>query len=129
MKPKKMLKKDLKLYRELLLKQKERILEGIQHISDDALKKSPKEASGDISGYSLHMADVATDSYDREFSLGLASNDRDVMIQIDDALKRIEEGIFGACQQCHKIITKTRLKVVPFTRLCLKCQQAQEKRR
>lgn len=123
----KMLKKELKFYRELLWRYKERISEGIKHISDDTLKKSQKDAAGDMSGYTLHMADVATDAYDREFSLGLASNDRQVLLQIDDALKRIEEGTFGVCQQCTKPITKTRLKAIPFTRLCLKCQQRQEK--
>lgn len=125
----KMLKRELKQYRELLLKYKERILEGIKHISEDTLKKSQKDAAGDMSGYTLHMADVATDSYDREFSLGLASNDRELLFQVDDALKRISEGTYGACQQCTKPIVKTRLKALPFARLCLKCQQAQEKRR
>ncbi len=124
---KKFLKKDLQIFRELLLKQKERILDGIKHISDDTLKKSPKDAAGDMSGYTLHMADVATDSYDREFSLGLASNDRIELLQIEDAIKRIEDGTYGWCQLCKKLIAKTRLKAVPFAMMCLKCQQGQEK--
>lgn len=123
----KMLKKEAKQYRMSLLKLKERITEDIKHISEDALKKSQKDASGDMSGYTLHLADVATDAYDREFSLGLASNDRDVLIQIDDALKRIEEGTYGSCEQCKKAIAKIRLKALPFARLCLKCQKDQEK--
>lgn len=129
MKSKKLLKKDLKLYRGLLLKEKERILESIRHVSEDTLKKSQKEASGDMSGYTLHMADVATDAYDREFSLGLASNDRAILLKIEDALKEIEEGVYGICRDCKKPITKTRLKAVPFATLCLKCQQSQEKTR
>lgn len=123
----KMLKKESEQYRKMLLKIKERLTEDIKHISQDTLNKSQKEACGDISGYTLHMADVATDAYDREFSLGLASNDRDALIQINDALKRIEDGKYGACQQCAKPIAKTRLKALPFTSFCLKCQQAEEK--
>lgn len=123
----KMLKKEAMQYKQILLKLKERITEDMKHISEDALKKSPKEASGDISGYSLHMADLATDAYDREFSLGLASNDRNAIFQIDDALKRIEEGVFGTCQMCRKPIAKVRLKALPFACLCLKCQRSQEK--
>ena len=88
----KMLKKETQKYRQLLLKIKERISDDIKHISEDTLKKSQKEASGDISGYTLHMADMATDSYDREFSLGLASNDRDLLSQINDALKKDGRG-------------------------------------
>ena len=125
----KMLKKEMQKYRQILLKIKERISDDIKHISEDTLKKSQKEASGDISGYTLHMADVATDSYDREFSLGLASNDRDLLSQINDALKKMEEGKFGACQECGKPISKTRLKAIPFAACCLKCQEVQEKSR
>lgn len=123
----KMLKKQLKEYRMLLLKLKERLTEDIKHISEDTLKKSQKDASGDISGYTLHMADLATDAYDREFSLGLASCDRNVLLQIDDALKRIDEGSFGRCEKCKKPIAKVRLNALPFARLCLKCQRSQEK--
>lgn len=123
----KMLKKEAMQFKQALLNLKERITDDMKHISEDALKKSQKEASGDISGYSLHMADLATDAYDREFSLGLASNDRNAILQINDALKRIDEGVFGVCQMCRKPIAKVRLKALPFARLCLKCQRSQEK--
>jgi len=107
---------------------KEKILDEIKHISEDTLKKSQKDAAGDISGYTYHMADVATDTYDREFSLGLASNERQSLYELDDAIKKIEEGTFGVCEECKSFITKTRLKVVPFARLCVKCQERKEKR-
>ena len=125
----KMLKKEARWYRESLLKIRERITEDVKHISEDALKKSQKEAAGDMSGYTLHPADVATDAYDREFSLSLASNDRNVLLQINDALKRIDEGTYGACEQCKKPIAKVRLKALPFARCCLKCQSIEEKNR
>ena len=71
---KKFNKKELEYFRKLILKNKEKILDEIKRISEDTLKKSQKDAAGDISGYTYHMADVASDTYDREFSLGLASN-------------------------------------------------------
>ncbi|MFH0826663.1 MAG: TraR/DksA family transcriptional regulator [Candidatus Omnitrophota bacterium] len=125
---KKLNKKELNDFKKLVLKRKEEILEDIKHISDDTLKKSQKEASGDISGYSYHMADVATDTYDREFSLGLASNERKLLYELDDALKKIEEGVFGICEECKILITKSRMKAVPHARLCVKCQEKKEKR-
>ncbi|MCX5703034.1 MAG: TraR/DksA family transcriptional regulator [Candidatus Omnitrophica bacterium] len=125
---KKFNKKDLAGFKKLILKRKEEILDDIKHISEDTLKKSQKEASGDISGYTYHMADVATDTYDREFSLGLASNERDLVYELDDALKKIEEGTFGICEECKTLVTKTRLKAVPYARLCVKCQERKEKR-
>ena len=125
---KKLNKKDLAEFRKIVLKKKEEVADELKHISDDTLKKSQKEASGDISGYTYHMADVATDTYDREFSLGLASNERKLLYELDDALKRIEESTFGICEDCKMPISKTRLKAVPYARLCVKCQEKREKR-
>lgn len=125
---KKLNKKELSEFKKLLSKKREEIGEEIKHISDDTLKKSLKDASGDISGYTYHMADVATDNYDREFSLGLASKDRKSLYELEDALKRIEDGTFGVCSDCGSLISKTRLKVVPQARLCVKCQEKREKK-
>ena len=120
-------KKELSEYKKIILKIKEKVVGDIKHISEDTLKKSQKDASGDISGYTYHMADVATDTYDREFSLGLASNEQKALYELDDALKRIEEGTFGICEECKSIMTKTRLKAVPYARLCVKCQAKRER--
>jgi len=124
----KYLKKDLKEFKQIVLKKKAEILDDFQHISNDTLRKSQKEASGDISGYTYHMADVASDNYDREFSLGLASNERKSLNELDEALNRIEDGTFGVCDDCKCLITKIRLKAVPSARLCIKCQQKREKK-
>ena len=86
---KKFNKKELEYFKKLILKIKDKILDEIKHISEDTLKKSQKEAAGDISGYTYHMADVASDTYDREFSLGLVSNERESLYELDDALKKI----------------------------------------
>lgn len=124
----KLSRKELEEFKKIVLKKKEEVLADIKHISEDTLKKSQKDASGDISGYTYHMADVATDTYDREFSMGIASDERKVIYELDDALKKIEEGSFGTCEDCHNLIAKNRLKAVPQARLCIKCQQKREKR-
>lgn len=120
-------KKELLEFKKLILKKKDEIVDQINHISADTLKKSPKEASGDISGYTYHMADIATDTYDREFSMSLASNDRALFYELEDALKKIEDGSYGTCEECKNAITKVRLKAIPYGRLCLKCQEKKEK--
>ena len=120
-------KKELSVFKKTILKIKEEVVGDIKHISEDTLKKSQKDASGDISGYTYHMADVATDTYDREFSLGLVSNEQKALYELDDALKRIEEGTFGICEECKCLMTKTRLKAVPYARLCVKCQEKRER--
>lgn len=124
---KKLNKKELGEFKKIILKRKDQIIDGIKHISEDTLKKTQKDAAGDISGYAYHMADMATDAYDREFSLGLASNERKALYELDDALKKIEDGAFGICEDCKSLISKSRLKAVPQAHLCLKCQEKKEK--
>ncbi len=121
-------KKNLKIFKELLIKRKAELQKGIQHIADDALKTSQRDAAGDLSAYSLHMADVATDNYDREFSLGLADKEQVIVHRIDTALDKIEDGTYGECELCNKKISVVRLKVVPYAELCVPCQEKQEKR-
>lgn len=120
-------KKELIYFKKLILKKKEETLDDIKHISEDTLKKSQKDASGDISGYTYHMANVATDTYDREFSLGIASNERKLIYEFDDAIKKIEEGTYGTCENCKGLIPKVRLKALPYARFCLKCQEEKER--
>ncbi|MFH0876602.1 MAG: TraR/DksA family transcriptional regulator [Candidatus Omnitrophota bacterium] len=128
MKPRKLDKKTTDYYKKLLLEKREELMVDINHIAEETLKKSQKDASGDISGYAFHMADVATDNYDREFSLGLASKERDVLQEINLALQKLQEGAFGLCESCKKPIAQVRLKAVPYTSFCLKCQQSKEEK-
>jgi len=60
--------------------------------------------------------------------LGLASNERKLLYELDDVLKKIEEGTFGICEDCKNLIAKNRLKAIPHARLCVKCQEKREKR-
>ncbi len=126
LKIKKLPAKDLAYFKKMLLKTKEDVAEQIEHISENALKKSQRDASGDISGYTLHMADMATDTYDREFSLDLAANERERLFEIEDALKRIDDKKFGICEKCSKPINKSRLKALPYSRMCMNCQRSLE---
>lgn len=118
---------ELKVFKNKLLEVREDILNQIRDISEDTLMKSQKELSGDISGYSLHMADVATDNYEREFNFRLVSGERELLLEIDAALKRIEDKEYGSCAKCSKAIGRTRLKVIPYAKYCRKCKEEIEK--
>ncbi len=122
-------KKEAKVFKEILLKKKAETSKGIEHIANDALKTSQRDATGDLSAYSLHMADMATDNYDREFSLSLATNEQKILNRIDEALEKIETSTFGQCELCGKKISKVRLKVVPYAELCVPCQEKQERKK
>ena len=120
-----MLKRQAAKFKELLLEKREEILKEIKHIARENLK-SQKEASGDLSSYSYHMADMASDSYDRELSLNIASGEQEVIYEIDEALKRIGEGKYGKCLSCNKKIPVRRLKAVPYAKHCIQCQSKEE---
>ncbi len=124
----KLSKEDLDKFKELLNIQRTKIVSGIDHIERDMLNKSQRDSSGDLSGYSFHIADQATDNFNTEFTLDIASNEQKFLNEIDDALKRVEDGVFGTCEECEKSITMKRLKAVPYTRYCIKCQETIEKK-
>ena len=122
-------KKDLERFKKLLEDIRVRLADDLKHLEGDSLNTNQRDASGDLSGYSFHMADMATDNFDREFTLGLASNEQQGLNLIDDALRRIKEGTYGVCEDCSKPISQKRLLAVPHARLCIKCQEIEEKKK
>ena len=119
-------KKDLEKYKNLLLKRREEIIAEIENITKGTLNKSQREASGDLSGYSFHMADQASDNYEREFSLNLASDNQKLIYAIDEALGRIKDKTYGRCSKCNKEISRKRLRAVPDASLCINCRRKEE---
>lgn len=119
--------KDLQKIRRSLVETKAHILKDILKFQGDSLKNSLKDAAGDLSGYSFHMADMATDLYEREFSLQLAEAEREQLFALDKAIKRIDEGVFGLCNECGAPIKKQRIKAMPEAENCIGCQEKIEK--
>ena len=72
------------------------------------------------------LVDRANDAYNREFMLSLSGSERDLLIEIDQALDRLDEGGFGTCTHCEKKITSKRLQAVPWARYCIDCQERSE---
>ncbi len=116
-------------YRRLLVDLRDHLIDEVNFLSSDNLKRSQRDASGELSGYSLHMADAGTDNFDREFALSLVSNEQEALYEIEEAMKRLEQSTFGLCEMCEKPIRKERLEAVPFARLCVRCQSGVEKNR
>ena len=120
-------KAQLKQFRQLLITERAKLASEIKSIAQDA-SKSPREASGDLSAYTLHMADMAADTYERELSMNIVSSEQELLYQIDDALKRFDDGSYGICAQCNKPITMSRLKAVPYASMCVACQRTKEQK-
>ncbi|MCX7837421.1 MAG: TraR/DksA family transcriptional regulator [candidate division WOR-3 bacterium] len=120
-------KKKLKKFQELLIKEKEKLLKGKHHI-EEILKKSPKEATGELSTYRTHIADLGSETYQKEIAAYLTTQETQILMKIDKALRKIEEGIYGKCEKCNKEIEEARLEVIPYAELCISCQRELEKR-
>jgi DnaK suppressor protein len=73
------------------------------------------------------VADMAVESYTKEFNFGKSSGDRHILQQIREALARIEDKSYGTCINCENPIQPKRLEAVPWTRLCIQCQDLLEK--
>ena len=117
--------KKLGQYKEDLMHLKEKVLHDIKNM-DTNNSVNGTGAPENAVGHGMHMADAASDMYDREFSLNLASNDRELVQKIDEALSRLEKGLFGKCVHCGNGIPVARLKAIPYVDTCLKCQEAAE---
>ncbi len=122
-------KEELAAFRAMLQKQLELVQGNLNALAGDNLKLSPMESTGDISSHSTHMADHGTDNFDRELALSLASSRQDSLYDIEDAIRRIDDGEYGACEACSKPIERPRLKALPFAKKCLACQSEAERGR
>jgi DnaK suppressor protein len=74
------------------------------------------------------QADAGTKTFEREHEMSLVYNARDMVIQTERALERIENKTYGRCEECENSIGKARLQVFPRATLCMSCKQKEERR-
>jgi RNA polymerase-binding transcription factor DksA len=122
-----MKKAEMKAYKELLLAWRARLRGDVSAMADAALRKTRSEANGDLSSMPIHMADIGSDNYEQEFTLSLMQTDEMTLDSIEAAIERVEDGVFGQCEDCQGPISKTRLNAIPYTPLCIKCAQKLER--
>jgi DnaK suppressor protein len=106
----------IKHFQELLLQKRKELQQNVSEIEGETLRKSRLDASGDLSSMPIHMADLGTDNFQQEFSLELMDSERRLLVEIDDALNRIENGVYGICEGTGKPITRLRLEAQPWAR-------------
>ena len=108
-----------------LITMRRRLAGDVDQIKTNALK--PRDAaSGDVSIMPIHMADIASDNYDKEFALGLIQSEQKEVRDIDEAIERIENGTFGQCELCGGRVGYGRLTALPYARLCIDCKRTEE---
>ena len=118
--------KDLEQFRELLLQKRAELAGDVLMLQDGALNLNRQDAAGDLSSMPIHMADLGSDNYEKEFTLGLIEGERELLREIDAALGRIQDGTYGVCEATGRPISKARLKARPWARYCYEYVLAQE---
>ncbi|HIF32904.1 MAG: TraR/DksA C4-type zinc finger protein [Pirellulaceae bacterium] len=116
-----MKKTEAKPFKEMLLALLARLRGDVRNMADAALNKTRSEASGDLSTMPIHMADIGTDNYEQGLTLSLLESEEVVLVQVEAALERIDNGVYGLCVECEGKVPKTRLKAIPYTPYCVKC--------
>ncbi|MFH1502159.1 MAG: TraR/DksA C4-type zinc finger protein [Candidatus Eisenbacteria bacterium] len=119
-------KRELKHFEQRLIEERMKLLKELGYFEDKIFNESQRDAAGDLSAYSVHMADQASDAQEREKAYHMASAEGRLLYHIDEALARIREGTYGVCDGCGSKIQKPRLEVVPHARLCIACKKAEE---
>ncbi len=113
----------------IILQKKEELLSQLQMFSEH-MDQTSKDSSGDISSYSMHMADHGTDAIEREKTFYFASREGRFLHHLNEALERIEKGVYdGKCQICSNDINFERLKAVPHASKCIECKEKEERNR
>lgn len=115
-----MKKTEMRPFKEMLLELRRRLRGDVATMANVALAKSG-DARGDSSSIPSHIADMGSETFDQEHTLRLLDNEGEVLEEIEGALERIEDGVYGSCIECEHKIPKTRLKAIPYTPYCVKC--------
>jgi RNA polymerase-binding protein DksA len=118
---------DLDHFSGLLLAERAQISRALVAIHADS-STSLEDATGELNSSSVddHLADLASETHDREVEYGLEENGDEVVLEIDAALKRIDDGTYGSCTACGKSIGKERLEARPWATLCIDDQRRLE---
>jgi RNA polymerase-binding protein DksA len=116
-------KKDLEYFRQLLLERRLEIIGDVR-----GLEAHRGGSAGDLSHMPLHMADVGSDNYEQEFTLGLMQAERQIIIEIDEALQRLDDGYYGVCLESANVIGRARLEAQPWAKYCIEVAREREQR-
>jgi len=114
---------EIREFEAMLKAKRNEILGNVTSMESEALRRD----RSDLSNMPIHMADVGTDNSEIENIIGLMSSERKILMEIDDALGRIEEGTYGICEGNGEQIPKARLTAIPWARYCVACATLLEK--
>lgn len=116
--------RELDDFRALLLQKRRELLGDVSSMEREALQSGQ---GSNLSNLPVHMADMGTDNYEQEFTLGLVEKDRGLLREINQALAKIQDGTYGICEGTGKAIPKARLEIQPWAKYSVEWARQLEK--
>lgn len=120
-------KRELARFKKMIEAEREKVLEDLGLLGDEISSISSQKGSRK-QGYSNHMADIGTDAMEQEQTFMHASQGYGYLNALDKALKRIEKGTYGICEDCSGKIPTKRLEAYLAAELCISCKAKREKK-
>jgi DnaK suppressor protein len=123
----KLTKKQIEHLQHRLLRERDRALRSLGQF-DELAKQTAEQADSDLYSYSDHIADLGTDSMEREKMLLFASKEGRYLYRVEEALRRLykDPKTFGLCHSCSNPISFERLDALPHARFCINCKLREE---
>lgn len=120
-------KSELEEFRKMLVAKRRDLLGDMSGIESGTLRTNRQDGSGDLSNMPTHPADIGSDNFEHEFTLGLLESERALLQEINEALERIENGTFGICMGTGQAIGVARLRARPWAKYCIEYARLMEK--
>jgi RNA polymerase-binding protein DksA len=118
---------DTEHFQRRLEEERQRVVDAIDNIHTEN-PGSLSEETEETTYQDNHLGDIATATFDREMASSLEENSTKVLGEIDEALRRIDDGTYGTCERCGKLIDVERLEALPWATLCIEDKRKQEQR-
>jgi RNA polymerase-binding protein DksA len=118
---------DTDRFRELLLEERQRVLEAIEYLHEENPGTIEEETEEIVGSSDNNLAETASVTLDREIDYTLEENSEHVLAEIDRALRRIEGGTYGICRTCGRPISPERLEAIPYADQCIDCKRREER--
>lgn len=117
---------DLEEFRQLLIAKRRELVGDVSQLESQAMGQNGGGSGPSTSSMPIHMADLGSDTWEQELTLGLIENERGLLREIDEALDRIEGQTYGICLATNRPITKSRLRARPWAKYCIEYARKRE---
>jgi DnaK suppressor protein len=119
--------KDIQHFRERLMEERKNLMDELEWVETNYIGSSQRDSTGEVSSHTTHLADMGSDSSERDKAFLIGDTSGEALEDINEALDKLGDGTYGICESCGQPIARERLEAVPHAKLCLKCKAEQEK--